>query len=245
MSNPCLEAVTSELAKFGIPFKTEVGGKHTHVRYGQDYANLRVIASTPSDRRAPLNERAAIRRELRALGYGDEESQPREMVPVQLIDGEPVCTSQDIAESFGKAHKDVLRAIDRVRDECGAEFDGRNFAPIEYLDARSREQRAFRLTRDGFSLVVMGFTGAEATAWKVKYISAFNTMADEVSRLAAPAVDLTGIQKDIDALIMLVADIEARVPAPSLPAPTPVQVFSHLPRMLRRKMERRERRRAA
>jgi hypothetical protein len=118
MSNPCLDAVTSELTSAGVPFKTETGGKHVHVRYGPDFGHLHVVASTPSDWRAPLNERAAIRRDLRAFGLvgPDAEDTRRELVPVQLVGGQPVCTSQDIAESFGKAHKDVLRAIDRVRD---------------------------------------------------------------------------------------------------------------------------------
>ena len=32
------------------------------------------------------------------------------------------------------------------------------------------------MNRDGFSLLVMGFTGKEALQWKLKYINAFNTM---------------------------------------------------------------------
>lgn len=240
------DACVDELVKAGVRHTVAWTGKHVHIQFGPELQHLHVTSATPSDWRAPINERSQIRRELRSFGYiGVEEQSKREVVPVQLIEGQPVCSSLDIADSFGKAHKDVLRAIDRVREECGAEFDQRNFAPIEYQDARGRGQRSFQLTRDGFSLVVMGFTGAEATAWKVKYISAFNALADEVARLAAPAVDLTAIQKDIDALVMLVADIETRQPAPASAAPASFSVFDHLPRPLRRKLARRERRRLA
>lgn len=240
-----VDACVDELEKAGVRHTVTWTSKHVHIHFGPELQHLHVSSATPSDWRAPINERAQIRRELRSYGLlGTDSVDPRrELIPVQLVDGEPVCASQDIAESFGKAHKDVLRAIDRVREECGREFDQRNFAPIEYLDARGREQRAFQLTRDGFSLVVMGFTGAEATAWKVKYIAAFNAMADEISKLAAPTVDLTGIQRDIDALVTLVADIEAKASAPQLPATRQIPSFAHLPRILQRKMMRRERRR--
>lgn len=241
MSNPCLEAVRTELDSHGIPYNVETGGKHVHIRYGRDYEHLHVVAATPSDWRAPLNERALIRREIAANGLIETLEPEREIVPVHLTDGEPSCFSYDIAENFAKAHKDVLRVIDRVRDECGPEFDRRNFTPIDYQDAKGRKYRAYRLTRDGFSLVVMGFTGSRATEWKVKYIDAFNCMAQEIERLRSPDVDLTTIRSEMDALISIVGDVEARISS------APVEVV-RLPRMSRaemRKLTRRLRRRGA
>jgi Rha family phage regulatory protein len=210
MSNPCLDAVTRELDLAGVPYRVEMGGKHVHVHYGADGQHLRVVAATPSDHRAPLNDRAGIRRELKAFGYlSEEDAAPAiDNVPVRLHEGQPSCFSYDIAKDFNKAHKDVLRVIDRVRDECGEEFDRRNFAPVDYLDAKGRSFRAYRMSRDGFSLVVMGFTGSDAMAWKVKYIAAFNAMASELARVASESA--LAFRSELDALVSLIGDVEAK-----------------------------------
>jgi len=97
---------------------------------------------------------------------------------VELVDGQPTTTSLDVAEHFGKLHKNVLRAIASL--ECSPEFHGRNFEPIQ-IDVdlgmgRTRKDPAFRLTRDGFTFLCMGFTGKEAAKWKEAYINAFNEM---------------------------------------------------------------------
>lgn len=236
MSNPCLDAVIQELDTAGVRHKVEAGGKHVHIRYGADLEHLHVVAATPSDWRAPLNERAQIRRDLAARGLSASEDAPvPEQVPVYLVGGEPACFSYHIAETFSKAHKDVLRAIDRVRDECGPEFDQRNFAPIDYIDAKGRSYRAYRMTRDGFSLVVMGFTGAQATAWKVKYIGAFNAITEQLRQLVAPLPDLSGIRAEFDALVSIVGDVEAKIASRAVP-------FVH-PRQMERQASRRAARR--
>ncbi|MCO7557453.1 Rha family transcriptional regulator [Metapseudomonas otitidis] len=99
-------------------------------------------------------------------------------VLVQLIDGRPTTTSVDVANHFGKLHKDVLRAVRSL--ECSPEFHERNFAPIQ-IDVdlgmgRIRKDQAFRMTRDGFTFLCMGFTGKEAAKWKEAYINAFNQL---------------------------------------------------------------------
>lgn len=240
MGNPCLEVVTAELESAGVPFHVEQGGKHLRIQYGPNHEHLHVISATPSDWRAPLNERSQIRKELREKGLAvvaDDAPERQQLAPVQLIEGEPACFSYDIADDFDKAHKDVLRAIDRVREECGPEFDRRNFAPVDYTDAKGRTYRAFRLTRDGFSLVVMGFTGAKATAFKVKYIDAFNALAGEVARLLPARAELDCIRADIDALTGLIGDVEARIqPAPVLAPPAPTKAISR--REIKRTMRR-------
>lgn len=82
--------------------------------------------------------------------------------------------SRFVAEVFGKNHKDVLRAIDNL--ECSEDFNGRNFAPVEYLDAKGESRRMVEMTFDGFTFVVMGFTGAAAAKFKEAYIAEFNRM---------------------------------------------------------------------
>lgn len=81
-------------------------------------------------------------------------------------DGIPVTTSRAVAEQFGKQHKNVIQAIDELRatldeTEDGKAFNRLNFQPISLRDAMNREKPAYLLTRDGFTLLAMGFTGAK------------------------------------------------------------------------------------
>lgn len=100
--------------------------------------------------------------------------------------GQALTTSREIADYFGKSHKDILRAIRDTQEQLnqtpeGQEFNERNFAPISMTDAMNREKPAYVLTRDGFTLLAMGFTGARAMQFKVAYINAFNRMAAMIS----------------------------------------------------------------
>lgn len=99
-------------------------------------------------------------------------------VSVQMIAGQPMTTSLDVAEHFGKQHKDVLKRIASL--DCSPEFHQRNFAPMSIKvsvgNGAQREDPAYRMTRDGFTFLCMGFTGAKAARWKEAYIDAFNQM---------------------------------------------------------------------
>ncbi len=108
---------------------------------------------------------------------------------VTLVDGQPRVSSLDITEKFGKPHKDVLAAIRKLMNDLPNEFIERNFSPSEYTDSTGRKLPMFSLTRDGFSLLAMGFTGKRALEWKVKYIEAFNAMEKELLKKPAPALE--------------------------------------------------------
>lgn len=84
------------------------------------------------------------------------------------------CTSLDVAETFGKEHKHVLRDIRELG--CSEEFNRSNFGPIYYTDSMNRKQEAVVMTRDGFTLLVMGYTGELAMKFKEAYIKQFNAM---------------------------------------------------------------------
>lgn len=84
------------------------------------------------------------------------------------------CTSLDVAETFGKEHKNVLRDIRELG--CSEEFNRLNFEPISYTDSMNRKQDAIIMTRDGFTLLVMGYTGELAMKFKEAYIRQFNAM---------------------------------------------------------------------
>ena len=84
------------------------------------------------------------------------------------------CTSLDVAETFGKEHKHVLRDIRELG--CSEEFNRSNFGPISYTDSMNRKQDEIVMTRDGFTLLVMGYTGETAMKFKEAYIRQFNAM---------------------------------------------------------------------
>ncbi len=84
------------------------------------------------------------------------------------------CTSLDVAETFGKEHKNVLRDIRELG--CSEEFNRLNFEPISYTDTMNRKQDAVAMTRDGFTLLVMGYNGELAMKFKEGYIKQFNAM---------------------------------------------------------------------
>lgn len=122
-------------------------------------------------------------------------------------DGIPVTTSRAVAEQFGKNHKEVLRAIENTITQLketdeGKAFNERNFAPISLRDAMNREKPAYLLTRDGFTLLAMGFTGAKAVQFKVAYINAFNRMERLIrgGGVSAPAPALKSIERRLEAL---------------------------------------------
>jgi Rha family phage regulatory protein len=98
------------------------------------------------------------------------------------INGQITTTSAQVAQHFGKTHKSVLRAIRNLG--CSPEYHQRNFAPmvvtVEIGSGATREDPAYRLTRDGFVSLAMGFTGQEAWQWKEAYILAFNKMEAEL-----------------------------------------------------------------
>ncbi|HCE6649457.1 TPA: Rha family transcriptional regulator [Pseudomonas aeruginosa] len=99
---------------------------------------------------------------------------------VTLEAGRPTTTSVVVAQVFGKQHKDVLRAIRGL--DCPAEFTERNFALSEFTDPTGRKLPMYRMTRDGFTFLCMGFTGKEAARWKIAYLEAFNRMEAELQR---------------------------------------------------------------
>lgn len=87
-----------------------------------------------------------------------------------------ITTSLKVAAAFGKDHKSVLRAIDNIMKDCDSGFNRRNFALTDYQDSSGRTQPMITMTRAGFTLIAMGFTGKPATVWKIKYIEAFDKM---------------------------------------------------------------------
>ncbi|EPZ5641347.1 Rha family transcriptional regulator [Campylobacter coli] len=94
-------------------------------------------------------------------------------VVFEVVGDEIFANSLQIAEVFEKDHSNVLKAIDKLPND---EFKSSNFKYDSYFDKKSEQRRMINLTRDAFSLLVMGFTGEKSYKWKVEFIKAFNEM---------------------------------------------------------------------
>ncbi len=83
-----------------------------------------------------------------------ENSSSCEIDLIEVRDGQAVTSSLVVAKYFGKAHKDVLRAIKSL--DCSELFNQRNFAPVEYVDKKGEKRPMYYLTRDGFTFWLWG-----------------------------------------------------------------------------------------
>ena len=85
-----------------------------------------------------------------------------------------VVTSLDVAETFAKEHRNVLKDIREL--PCSEEFRLLNFVQSEYVNQQNHKQPMYYITRDGFTLLAMGYTGEKAMRFKEAYIKQFNAM---------------------------------------------------------------------
>lgn len=159
-------------------------------------------------------------------------------VLVQEVGGVLVADSLGVAERFGKSHRHVLEAVDKLVYNLAAENSAAKpeayFIPSEY-ENRGKRYRKFLLTRDGFSLLVMGFTGTAAFHWKLLYIEAFNKME---AKLRGPVQPITAAQ--IDATINKAVDRlrDAILEALQLEEPkAPVAITEHVERPAARRFD--------
>ena len=93
-------------------------------------------------------------------------------------------TSLKVAETFEKKHQHVLRDIDSLKKDV-SNF-GHMFEETSIKDSYGREQRAYFMNRDGFTLLAMGYTGKKALQFKLKYIEAFNKMEKTIREQELP-----------------------------------------------------------
>lgn len=95
---------------------------------------------------------------------------------VFLKNDDVFCDSLHVAEKFHKRHDNVLRAINKILPFLKNEEPKTMFIEGRRKLKDGHFHKIFYMNRDGFSLLVMGFTGQEAIEWKLKYIKAFNEM---------------------------------------------------------------------
>lgn len=106
-----------------------------------------------------------------------------DLIRIDNIDGKLVTTSKNVSEVFGKDHKNILRDIENL--DCSEEFRRLNFELSSYKNGQNKSHKMYFITRDGWSFLVMGFTGKTAAKWKEKYISKFNEMETGLKEISA------------------------------------------------------------
>lgn len=117
---------------------------------------------------------------------------------VKVINKQVVVSSRQVAENFGKQHKHVL---DAIKDILGVAENSADpmFRETTYVHEQNKQEYPeYLMNRDGFSLLVMGFTGKESLEWKFKYIKAFNDME---AQLHKPMTMLEIIAANAQALV--------------------------------------------
>ena len=127
---------------------------------------------------------------------------------IQIIDNHAITTSIDVAEFFEKRHDDVLKAIRNIIKK-DSQWGLRNFAECEIIrDIPLQGEKAmpyFTMTRDGFVMLVMSFTGEKAFGFKIRYIEAFNAMEAQLSGNSEPLeIDAPSTKTDREPLTNLV-----------------------------------------
>lgn len=108
-----------------------------------------------------------------------------------------------VAEFFGKNHKEVLRDIRNIaapNSGLSKEFAERNFALRSYKDKQNQKRPCYYLTRDGFTILVMGYTGKKALRFKELYIRRFNEMEELIKSLVKAKTEFPLLTENIKLL---------------------------------------------
>lgn len=113
--------------------------------------------------------------------------------------GVPITTSLIVAEKFEKRHDVVLRSIEDTISDMDYETAKLWFHKTTYKAKGNRKSYPmYEMNRDGFSLLVMGFTGEKALHWKINYIKAFDTMEEYITSIQSAKMDYPALTRAIE-----------------------------------------------
>lgn len=119
------------------------------------------------------------------------EVSPTSIPKVSSRDGAVMANSRDVAEYFGKLHKNVIRDIENLLAKK-PDLGRLNFEHTPYVDGQNGQTyKSFEMDRTGFTLLAMGFTGEKALDWKISYIAAFDAMESELRAKPRVMIDYT------------------------------------------------------
>lgn len=102
---------------------------------------------------------------------------------VMIKNNQVVVSSRQVAERFHKLHKSIIRSVKEIlaAQNCATKF----FKETYYIN-RGKKYIEYLMNRDGFVLLVMGFTGKVAMDLKIAYINAFNEMEAKLRKMQKP-----------------------------------------------------------
>ena len=119
---------------------------------------------------------------------------------VIMKDQQAVTTSLNVAETFERNHRDVLAAIDDLKEGV-AENYADLFWDDSYIHPQNKQSyRMIFMNRDGFTLLAMGFTGKKALEFKLQYINAFNAMEKHIKQ----QLDISNLSPELQLMANLV-----------------------------------------
>ncbi len=98
---------------------------------------------------------------------------------VIMKDQQAVTSSLQVAETFNKEHKNIIRDIEHLLESDSSVLSSQIFLKSTH-ENRGKQYPMYYMNRDGFTLLAMGFTGKKALHFKMQYINAFNQMEDQI-----------------------------------------------------------------
>lgn len=110
---------------------------------------------------------------------------------VYIDKGRAVTDSLTVAEAFGKEHRRIMQDIREL--QCSEEFRLHHFVQSDYTNGQGRQTPKFLMTEQGFTLLVMGYTGPQAMKFKEDYIQAFDRMRQQLQTAAVDTSQLSPI----------------------------------------------------
>lgn len=102
------------------------------------------------------------------------------------------CSSRQVAEEFNKSHDDVLKSIRILIESFGELSESEwqtNFILVKYKNSRNQSQPEYLLTKKGFTLLAVGFSGKKALKFKIQYIDRFEQMESFIRNLYEAKAD--------------------------------------------------------
>lgn len=118
------------------------------------------------------------------------------VIQLENKNGVAVVSSRVVAKDFGKRHDNVIRDIEAISSEMSTPQNRGLFIESKYKASNGKMNKEYLLTRDGFSLLVMGFNGKEALQWKLQYIEAFNKMEEQIKNQMNNTSSVSAITKE-------------------------------------------------
>lgn len=116
---------------------------------------------------------------------------------VEIKNGQPTTSSLRVAEVFEKQHKDVLRDIRELKTTVDKNLESADLRSVDLsmfqedfyeVSNNNRKYPMFNMNKDGFVLLVMGYTTKRATQFKLQYIAQFNKMEKFIKQQTEPSL---------------------------------------------------------